>query len=125
MKLNCDFLQEIDLYGKVPELYFNGNPKKVSFIGLIFTIIFIIIYIAIFIYKLYRMFQRIDITFYDSYSDRGEIPSINVTNENFYIAFSIYDGSIGEPFIDETIYYPVAYFKDNETEQNLEKQNKI
>ena len=120
MKLNGAFLEEIDFYGKMPEFYFNGNPKKVSFIGLIFTIIFIIIYIAIFIYKLYRMFQRIDITFYDSYSDRGEIPSINVTNENFYIAFSIYDGSIGEPFIDETIYYPVAYFKDNETEQNLE-----
>ena len=66
------------------------------------------------------MYQRIDITFYDSYSDNEEIPSINVTNENFYIAFSIYDGSTGEPFIDETIYYPVAYFKDNEIEQSLE-----
>ena len=120
MKLNCDFLEEVDFYGKEPELYINGNSQKVTFIGRIFTIIFIIIYIAIFIYKLYRMYQRIDITFYDSYSDTGEIPSINVTNENFYIAFSIYDGSTGEPFIDETIYYPVAYFKDNEIEQSLE-----
>ena len=120
MKLNCDFLEDVDFFGKEPEFYYNGNPKKVTYIGRIFTIIFIIIYIVIFIYKLYRMYQRIDITFYDSYSDTGEIPSINVTNENFYIAFSIYDGSTGEPFIDETIYYPVAYFKDNETEQNLE-----
>ena len=120
MKLNCDFLEEVDFYGKEPEFYINGNSQKVTFIGRIFTIIFIIIYIAIFIYKIYRMYQRIDITFYDSYSDNEEIPSINVTNENFYIAFSIYDGSTGEPFIDETIYYPVAYFKDNEIEKSLE-----
>ena len=114
------FVKNIDFYGKEPEFYINGNSQKVTFIGRIFTIIFIIIYIAIFIYKLYRMYQRIDITFYDSYSDTGEIPSFNVTNENFYIAFSIYDGSTGEPFIDETIYYPVAYFKDNEIEKSLE-----
>jgi len=115
----CEFFKEIDFYGKQPELYFKGNSKKVTCIGRIFTFIFIFIYIVFFIYKLFRMYKRIDITFYDSYSDKGEIPSINITNENFYIAFSIFDGSTGEPFIDESIYYPVAYYKENEVKEIL------
>ena len=117
MESNCDFIKEIDFYGKPPELYFKGKTKKVTWIGRIFTIIFIFIYIVFFAYKLYRISQRIDITFYDTYSDKGDTPSINVTNENFNIAFSLLDGSSGEPIIDETIYYPVAYFKDDEIEE--------
>ena len=117
MESNCDFIKEIDFYGKPPELYFKGKTKKVTWIGRIFTIIFIFIYIVFFAYKLYRISQRIDITFYDTYSDKGDTPSINVTNENFNIAFSLLDGSSGEPIIDETIYYPVAYFKDDEMEE--------
>ena len=115
----CDFIKEIDFYGKQQEFYFKGNPKKVTCIGRIFTFIFIFIYIVFFIYKIFRMYRRIDITFYDSYSDTGEVPSINITNENFYIAFSIFD-DLGEPFIDDSIYYPVAYYKDNEVEEILE-----
>ncbi len=91
MESNCDFIKEIDFYGKQPELYFKGKTKKVTWIGRIFTIIFIFIYIVFFVYKIYRIFQRIDITFYDTYSDKGEIPSINVTNENFNIAFTLID----------------------------------
>ena len=64
MESNCDFIKEIDFYGKPPELYFKGKTKKVTWIGRIFTIIFIFIYIVFFDYKLYRISQRIDITFY-------------------------------------------------------------
>ena len=116
--MNCDFIKEIDFYGKEPEFYFKGKTKKVTWIGRIFTIIYIIIYIIIFFYKLYRMSKRVDITFYDTYSDNNEnIPSINVTNENFYVIFSLLNAHTDEPFIDETIYYPVAYFKDEEVEE--------
>ena len=115
--MDCNFIKEIDFYGKQPEFYFKGKPQTVTWIGRIFTIIYIIIYIIFFVYKLYRMSQRVDITFYDTYSYREEIPSINITNENFYIMFSIFNGFTGEPFIDETIYYPVAYFKDEEVEE--------
>ena len=108
----CYFFKNLDLYGKPPELYFKGKQKKTSLIGTIFSYIFITIYIIIFIYKLYRMFKRIDITFYDIYSFTEEIPSIDVTNENFYITFSVYN-ALNEPFINNSIYYPVAYFNDN------------
>ena len=107
----CYFFKNLDFYGKPPELYFKGKPKKTSLIGTIFSYIFITIYIIIFIYKLYRMFKRIDITFYDIYSLTEEIPSIDVTNENFYLTFSIYN-ALNEPFINNSIYYPVAYFND-------------
>jgi len=102
----CEFLKGIDFFGKLPEFYIKGRSKKATIIGTTFTIIFIIIYIIIFIYKLYRMFIRLDITFYDSYSTTEETPSINITNENFYLLFSIYNDS-GLPFIDESIYYPM------------------
>jgi len=119
-------LKEIDFFGKSPEFYINGKPKKISYIGRIFTFIFIIIYIIIFVYKLYRMFKRVDITFYDSYSYANKIPSIQITNENFYLIFTLSDGDY-RPFIDETIYHPIAYFIDEEIEEiqlercNLEK----
>ncbi len=115
--MKCDFIKEIDFYGKQPEFYYKGKPKKVTWIGRIFTIINIIIYIIFFTYKLYRMSQRVDITFYDTYSEKEDIPSFNVTNENFYISFSLFNGYTDKPFIDETIYYPVAYFRDEEVEE--------
>ena len=59
---------------------------------------------------------RIDITFYDSYSNTDEIPIIHITKENFSIFISIYNDS-NLPFIDESIYYPVAYFNGEESKE--------
>ena len=109
----CEFLRGIDFFGKEPEFYFKGKPKQVTIIGRIFTCIYIVIYIIIFCYKLYRMTQRVDITFYDSYSNTDEIPKMKITDENFTLMFAIYDEN-GLAFIDETIYYPQAYYFDGE-----------
>ncbi len=38
------------------------------------------------VYKLVRMFQRVELTFYDSYTFKW-IPSINLTNNEFYGGF--------------------------------------
>ena len=62
------------------------------------------------------MTQRVDITFYDSYSNADEIPSIRITPENFTLVFTLLDED-GEPFIDDTIYYPEAYFFDNDYQE--------
>ena len=111
----CDFLKGIDFFGKVPDFYINGRPKQVTFIGRIFTVIFIILYIVIFIYKLYRMANRVDITFYDSYSNTDDTPEIKITNDNFSLFLTVYDDN-GLPFIDDAIYYPVVYFYGENTE---------
>ena len=53
------------------------------------------------------MIQKVEGSFYESYSNRSkEIPSIQLTNKNFYGGFAL--GAI--PFIDETIYYPKLEF---------------
>ena len=110
------FLKEFDFFGKLPEFYFKRKPKQATTIGRILTFIYIFIYIILLIYKLYRMSIRIDITFYDSYSNTDEIPIIHITKKNFSIFISIYNDS-NLPFIDESIYYPVAYFNGEESKE--------
>ena len=87
----------MDLFGKEPNLYIKGKSKKSSKLGSTLTIIYIIIYIFISLYKLYTVITRKKVTFYDTYAYK-DIPSIKLTNEEFYGGFSM--GGI----IDETIY---------------------
>ena len=98
MNIENDFLTDFDLFGKVPELYYKGRSKKSSTFGIILTVIYIVLYIAFLIYKLVRMFKRIDMTFYDSYTFNG-LPSIKLTNNEFFGGFGM--GGI----IDERMYY--------------------
>ena len=46
------FLSEIDIFGKVPELYYKGRKNTSTLIGKIFTLLYIIIYIGLFTYEL-------------------------------------------------------------------------
>ena len=98
MNIENDFLTDFDLFGKVPELCYKGRSKKSSTFGIILTVIYIVLYIAFLIYKLVRMFKRIDMTFYDSYTFNG-LPSIKLTNNEFFGGFGM--GGI----IDERMYY--------------------
>ena len=119
MGLNVKFLKEIDLYGKPPEFYYKGRAEKKTLVGRIMTILYIIIYIIFFIYKLNRMINRVDLSFFDIYSNKNDFPSLDITNETFYLLFAVFNASTDEPIIDETIYYPVATF--NNEENKLEK----
>ena len=91
MNIENDFLTDFDLFGKTPELYYKGKSKKSSLLGIILTVIYIIIYIAFLIYKLVRMIKRVDVTFYDSYVFKG-IPTIQITNNEFYGALGMFGG---------------------------------
>ena len=102
IKNKCRFINDIDFFGKEPELYYKGKEKRVSWIGRIFTFIYFVLYIIIFVYKLIRMVQKAQGTFYETYAYSGEIPSIQVTNKNFYGGFAIGPS----PLIEEAIYYP-------------------
>ena len=109
----CHSFKKIDLFGKEPEFYFKGKSKLNSWLGRILTYIFIILYIVTFCHKVIRMFQRVDITFYDSYSNTDEVPEIRVTQDNFSVVLALFDDD-GNPYINENIYYPEAYFKGEE-----------
>ena len=114
----CEFIKELDFFGKEPELYIKGKSKQATLLGRIFTIIIIIIYIIIFCYKLYRMLQRVDIMFYDSYLSTEDVPKVKIAQENFTLVFAVLDED-GFSFIDEGIYYPLAFYYNGETEEEV------
>ena len=118
-----DIIKNIDFFGKSPELYIKGKPKQITIVGRILTLIFIFIYAVILGYKFFRMIQRIDVTFYDFYISSDNVPSFKINNENFYLIFSLLNEN-GKFYINETIYYPSAYYFDGEREEiKLEKCN--
>ena len=115
------YLKEIDFFGKIPEFYYKGKAQKKSWFGRIITIFYIAIYIIFLAYKLNRMINRIDISFFDIYSNLANTPSIDINKENFYILFSVFNSTTDEPIFDETIYYPIATFNSEENkEEKLE-----
>ena len=107
-QIECELLEEFDLFGKVPQFFYKGRPQRVSWFGRIFSIFYIILYGAFFIYKLVRMLQKVDIDFYETYAFSG-IPTIKLNNDLFYGGFTI--GGI----MDETIYFPLVYHYTEKT----------
>ena len=109
--VRCRILKDIDMFGKEPELYYKSRPKKTSWIGRILSFLFVLVYFAFFLYKLIRMLKKIDVTFYDTFTYADKPPAVPLTHNNFYIAFALEDPITYNPFVDESVYYPKAYFK--------------
>ena len=109
--IRCRLLKYADMFGKEPELYYKGSPKKTSWIGRIFSVSFILIYFAFFAYKLIKMLKKHDVIFYDTFAYAEEPPYVKITNEIFYGGFALEDPLTYDAFIDEDIYIPKAYFK--------------
>ena len=120
-KFKCKSLEYIDLFSKSPDIYFKGKPQKSSLIGRIFTISYFVIYFFFFIYKIIRMSLKKEISFYETQTWTGEIPSLNLTNDYFYGGFALVNVSSGDLFIDETIYYPVVTFVTKIIDENGEE----
>ena len=110
-KCNCKTLEDIDLFSKSPDIYYKGKPQKSSFLGRILTISYAVIYAAFFVYKIVRMALKIDVSFYETQTWTGEIPSLELNNNHFYGGFALMNVFTGKPFIDESIYYTEAIFK--------------
>ena len=110
-KKKCQFLHKIDLFGKEIELYYKGASKKSTLFGRILTILFLMIYLLFFVYKVIRMLLKIDVTFYEFQAYTGEVPSIKLSNENFYGGFALANADTLLPFIDPTIYNIQAFYR--------------
>ena len=109
--VRCRLLKDVDMFGKEPELYYKGRPKKTSWICRILSFSFVLIYFAFFLYKLIKMLKKTDVTFYDTFSYAPSPPQVPITHNNFYIDFALEDPITYNPFVDEGIYYPKASFK--------------
>jgi len=109
--LSFKFLKNIDIFDKNFDLYYKGKNKKTTYVGSFFTILYVLCYSAFFLYKILRMVNKREVTFYDTIAFLEEIPEIQATNENFYGGFALEHPVTYDNFIDETIYYPRAYYK--------------
>ena len=101
--IDCEFISQFDLFGKEPELYFKGKSQRTSIFGKVLTYFYIFIYVGFFAYKIVRMLEKVDISFYETYAFSGT-PSIKLTNDLFYGGFSLGNR------IDDTLYYPIVYY---------------
>jgi hypothetical protein len=108
--INFKLIQEIDLFGREPKLYYKEKPKRKTYFGSFATITYAVIYIAFFVYKINKMLQKADVSFYETYVYTNGTPEIELNNENFYGGFSLGDPSTQKTFIDESIYYPRGFF---------------
>ena len=108
------YTKKFDLFGKEPDLYYKGKPKKTSWVGRSFTKLYFLSYLSFLIYKIVRLIRKSDITFYDTFAYSSEPPKVKITNENFYGGFALQDPETYDVFIDEGIYIPKAYFRKAE-----------
>ena len=108
--INFKLIQEIDLFGREPKLYYKEKPKRKTYFGSLTTITYVVIYIAFFVYKINKMMKKVDVSFYETYAYTNSTPEIELSNENFYGGFSLGDPSTQKTFIDESIYYPRGFF---------------
>ena len=112
--IKCRNIKDVDMFGKDPELYYQGQRKKAFWIGRILSCAFMLIYFFFLLYKILRMINKTDVIFYDTFSYSPTPPTVKINNNNFYIAFALEDPVTYDPFINERIYYPKAYFKRGE-----------
>ena len=100
--------KKCDMFGKNPQFYYKLEEKKTTNIGLVFTFLFWLLYIAFLIYKIVKMVNKDDGEFTDSNINPENPDSIHLTNENFYLGFSIEDPITYDSILDKTIYEPKA-----------------
>jgi hypothetical protein len=111
MKTNCKIIYKFDLFGKLIGLFYKGSEKRNTYFGSIFSLVFLITIFLYFIYKMMRFINRDDVIFYDTFEYYENPPLIQLTKDNFYGGFALENPLTYDPFIDETIYYPKAFFK--------------
>ncbi len=109
--INCKFISDIDLFGKDAELYYKGKSKRTSCAGIIFTILYVGMYISFFIYKVIRMWQKVDVTFYETNAFTGEPPNIKLSKDKFYGGFALGNPHSLQTFVDDSIYYVKAFYR--------------
>ena len=57
------------------------------------------------------MMKKEDISYDETYIYTDGVPSIELTNENYYGGFALQNPSTLKSYIDETIYFPKVYFR--------------
>ena len=104
-------IRDLDIFAKRLGLFYNGGEKVGSSFGLILTLIYILASIFILIFYTISIVKKEDVQVNDSIEYSSNIPYINLNNSNLlYLAFGVEKVGSASRFIDETIYYPKAFY---------------
>ena len=95
------FFCDIDLFGNDVDIYYKGKPKWNTWIGRILTLL--LEYIYSFFYRVVRMANKEDVTFYDTYAFNGVPPFMQLNHEVFYSGVALIHPLYGVPFVNPSI----------------------
>ena len=101
---------DFDIYSRRIGFFYNNKEKFGTTFGFILTLLYIALSLIIFIIYFIRTLQRKEVRAADSTIYPNGIPSIDINNNLFYIAFGIEHPIKLTRFIDERIYYPEVLY---------------
>ena len=103
---------DLDIYSRRISFFYGGKEKISSKFGFFLTSLYIVISIVLFLNYFIRTISREEVTASDSTTHPDTIPSININEDIFNLAFGLEHPSTFSRFIDETIYYPkISYIE--------------
>ena len=103
---------DLDIYSRRISFFYGGKEKISSKFGFFLTSLYIVISIALFLNFFIRTISREEVTASDSTTHPDTIPSIDINQDIFNLAFGLEHPSTFSRFIDETIYYPkISYIE--------------
>ena len=107
-----NFLKQSDMFGKEAKLFYKKEDQLSTKFGIFCSFGYYLAYICFFSYKLYRMVNHLDVTAYDTFKYISLQPKIKLSKDNFYGGFALQDPKTYDSIIDESIYFPKAYYKE-------------
>ena len=127
---------DFDIYSRRISFFYKNKEKFGSSFGFVLTVMYIVLSIIIFLIYFIRTLKRVEVTASDSTIYPTDIPSIDINNNLFYIAFGLEDPVKLTRIINETIYYPEVilvekikvngeFITKSETVLEIEKCNNI
>ena len=101
---------DFDIYSRRLSFFYKNKEKLGSTFGFILTALYIIISFILFLVYFINTIRRKEVTAADSTIYPIEIPSIEINNNLFYLAFGLEHPTKLNRYIDERIYYPKVFF---------------
>ena len=101
---------DFDIYSRRLSFFYKNKEKLGSTFGFILTVLYIIISLILFLVYFINTIRRKEVTAADSTIYPIEIPSIELNNNLFYLAFGLEHPTSLTRYIDERIYYPKVFF---------------
>lgn len=101
---------DFDIYSKRISFFYKNKEKLGSIFGFILTILYAITSLIIFLNYLSKTIKREEVTLSDSIIYPTTIPSIDINNDIFNLAFGLENLTNLKRFTDESIYYPKVFY---------------